>query len=242
MELFDLIFDKEYLDDNLSRIIFRQMVEAIEYCHNNGIIVRDIKPENIMFNPQNNKIKLIDFGFANYIKNDPSNVFCGSYGYSPPEIYMEKEYYGQTSDIWSLGVVLYIMLQGRNPFDIIDENDHCLVEHDNCYDENSDNNYSDDHDGDHCDIERCKKIAERTINTNITFYSHPQINENAKKLIIGILQKEPSKRLTIEQIKNTPILIKIGTETNFWVENSKIKVSNNFEKGVGHEAGYEIEE
>ena len=117
--------------------IFNQIVQAIAYCHSKNICHRDIKLENILIK-KNDEVKIIDFGFA--IKNDTNTynkLLCGTPSYMSPEIVNKKKYIAQYSEVWTLGVLLFVMLYGRFPFkgknekDLfmkIKEGDLCLPE------------------------------------------------------------------------------------------------------------------
>jgi len=121
-DLFDRInekAEKRYSEED-ARPLFRQMVSALDYCHQNRIVHRDLKPENVMIDAQGN-VKLIDFGFANlFHPRDHLTTNCGSPLYAAPEIVQARPYIGPEVDIWSLGIVLYAMLVGALPFE--DEN------------------------------------------------------------------------------------------------------------------------
>ncbi len=99
--------------------IFCQAVSAVEYCHSNGVSHRDLKLENIILTDQR-KIKLIDFGFSVLIKNEGKlTMFCGTPTYMAPEIIGRPEYEGPPTDVWALGVILYVLLCGQFPFNSI---------------------------------------------------------------------------------------------------------------------------
>ncbi|CAH2008396.1 unnamed protein product [Acanthoscelides obtectus] len=101
--------------------IFKQVVDAVHYLHNLDVAHRDIKCENV-FLTQKGSAKLGDFGFSRYCKDKAgedlmSNTFCGSKAYAAPEILRGQFYDPKKYDIWSLGVVLYVMLTATMPFD-----------------------------------------------------------------------------------------------------------------------------
>lgn len=97
--------------------VFRQMMSAMEYCHSFNICHRDLKPENILLS-QTGEVKIIDFGMAALHQNDKKlRTSCGSPHYAAPELLKAKTYRGDKTDIWSMGVILFAMLEQRLPFD-----------------------------------------------------------------------------------------------------------------------------
>ena len=89
---------------------------GISFCHKKNVVHRDIKLENILLD-ENNKIRIIDFGFSIQIpKTRKLNIFCGTPSYMAPEITKKQEYIGHLVDIWALGILLYCMLAGNFPF------------------------------------------------------------------------------------------------------------------------------
>ncbi|XP_059060849.1 testis-specific serine/threonine-protein kinase 3-like [Achroia grisella] len=120
--LLDIIRKDQHIDEMRGRRWFRQLVEAVDYCHDRGVVHRDIKCENLLMDHGLN-IKLSDFGFARGHMKPKNGVFslsetfCGSYAYASPEILKGVPYRPQDSDIWSMGVVLYAIVYGRLPFD-----------------------------------------------------------------------------------------------------------------------------
>lgn len=100
------------------RAITQQLVAAVSYLHSKGIVHRDIKADNILIFADTQTIKLADFGFADRIKADQPHFtnFPGTLAYSPPEVLMGKPHLGPPRDMWSLGVLIYILLTGRYPF------------------------------------------------------------------------------------------------------------------------------
>ena len=96
---------------------YHQIISGLEYIHQCGIAHRDFKPENILLTNDNTILKIIDFGLSNsYKKNQLLKTACGSPCYAPPEMILEQNYNGDKSDIWSSGIILYLMLCGKLPF------------------------------------------------------------------------------------------------------------------------------
>ena len=98
------------------------MLAGLECAHNQSISHRDMKPENIIYNPATGVAKIIDFGFA-CISKDKLKVFCGTPSYMSPEIVGKSSYLGPASDIWACGIILYVMLTGTVPFKATTEKD-----------------------------------------------------------------------------------------------------------------------
>lgn len=118
-DLFDYICKHKKIDEEQACFIYQQLLSSIEYIHKLGIVHRDIKPENILLDNENT-IKLVDFGLSNTYKHGCLvQTACGSPCYAAPEMISGKRYNGLGSDIWSSGVVLYCMLCGFLPFDVI---------------------------------------------------------------------------------------------------------------------------
>jgi non-specific serine/threonine protein kinase len=109
------------LSESIARNIFKQLIETIKYIHNKGIVHRDIKPDNILLNINNN-IKLCDFGVSKEIKKGQLITdSCGTPAFIAPEILLDEPYDPYMTDIWSSGVVLYVMVSGFFPFTGINE-------------------------------------------------------------------------------------------------------------------------
>jgi len=116
-EVYDLIFNVERLKEDEARKIFFQALTAIEFCHKNNIVHRDLKAENLLLDADGN-VKLADFGFGNFYQPGKLlDTWCGSPPYAAPEVFEGKLYEGPHPDIWSLGVVLYVLVCGNFPFD-----------------------------------------------------------------------------------------------------------------------------
>ncbi|XP_054829407.1 serine/threonine-protein kinase SIK1 [Eublepharis macularius] len=116
-EMFDHLTSHGHLSESEARKKFWQILSAVEYCHSHHIVHRDLKTENLLLDANMN-IKLADFGFGNFYKSgEPLSTWCGSPPYAAPEVFEGKEYEGPHLDIWSLGVVLYVLVCGSLPFD-----------------------------------------------------------------------------------------------------------------------------
>jgi serine/threonine protein kinase len=118
-ELFDRIVKKNFFCEQEAKVNFLQIMAAIRYCHDRNIAHRDLKPENLLFQHggDNAPLKLADFGLSRMLKEDEllHNV-CGTPGYVAPEVLDASPSYGVAVDMWSAGVVLYILLCGYPPF------------------------------------------------------------------------------------------------------------------------------
>ncbi|XP_046665420.1 serine/threonine-protein kinase SIK2-like isoform X2 [Homalodisca vitripennis] len=105
------------MTESAARRKFWQILSAVEYCHNRRVVHRDLKAENLLMDANMN-IKIADFGFSNYYTpGEQLATWCGSPPYAAPEVFEGKKYTGPEIDIWSLGVVLYVLVCGALPFD-----------------------------------------------------------------------------------------------------------------------------
>ena len=124
-ELYEGLVKMSNFNEFKCAFILNQIISAVYYLHSNNIVHRDIKPENILISNSNKdllSIKLIDFGSCNYIKkNENFTLKVGSPYYIAPEVL--KHDYNNKCDIWSIGVILYILLVGYPPFKAKNKND-----------------------------------------------------------------------------------------------------------------------
>ena len=116
-ELFDYIVQHGRMKEAEARRFFQQMLCAVEYCHRHKIVHRDLKPENLLLD-ENLNVKIADFGLSNIMTDGNFlKTSCGSPNYAAPEVIGGKLYAGPEVDVWSCGVILYVLLVGRLPFD-----------------------------------------------------------------------------------------------------------------------------
>lgn len=116
-QLLDYIVSHGSLNEKYARKFARGIALALNYCHKNNVVHRDLKIENIMIN-QKGDIKIIDFGLSNlYMPKNLLKTYCGSLYFAAPELLSAKPYVGPEVDVWSFGVVLYVLVCGKVPFD-----------------------------------------------------------------------------------------------------------------------------
>ena len=184
--LFSFVKKRRKLSEKTAKFLFRQIILGIKHIHSKKIVHRDIKLENILID-LNNNIKICDFGIGQILKNEKQLLYdkCGTPMYMAPEILLSsknKGYEGYPVDIWSSGISLYIMLSGTLPFNLKNNESSEMSE-------DSNNNI---------------ELQQSIINKEPKKID--KISDEAKDLLKGLLNKNPHKRLTIEQILNHPWL------------------------------------
>lgn len=186
-ELFNYIGENGGCEEMIVVHIFRQIVAALWYCHRLNIYHRDLKPENILLDRESMTIKLVDFGMAALQpKGKKLTTPCGSPHYAAPEVIKTQSYDGGKADVWSCGVVLFVLLTGTPPFN---------------------------HDGHDAEHENLKPLF-RAI-TRADYVMPDNISSEAKDLIRAILIPDPKHRISIDKIWDHPFMRKYDRELDF---------------------------
>ena len=116
-QMLDYIISHGRLKEKQARKFARQIASALDYCHRNSIVHRDLKIENILIS-KTGDIKIIDFGLSNlFSPRFLLKTFCGSLYFAAPELLQARQYTGPEVDVWSFGIVLYVLVCGKVPFD-----------------------------------------------------------------------------------------------------------------------------
>ncbi|CAK9164108.1 unnamed protein product [Ilex paraguariensis] len=117
-ELFDKVA-KGKLKEDVARKYFQQLINAVDFCHSRGVYHRDLKPENLLLD-ENENLKVSDFGLSAFAESKRQDgllhTTCGTPAYVAPEVINRKGYDGVKADIWSCGVILFVLLAGYLPF------------------------------------------------------------------------------------------------------------------------------
>ncbi|XP_028781983.1 CBL-interacting serine/threonine-protein kinase 6-like [Neltuma alba] len=169
-ELFNKIA-RGRLREDVARVYFQQLISAIDFCHSRGVYHRDLKPENLLLDEDGN-LKVTDFGlstFAEHLRQDGLlHTTCGTPAYVAPEVIGRKGYDGAKTDIWSCGVILFVLLAGFLPF----QDDNLMAMY--------------------------RKIYRGD------FKCPPWFSSDARRLITKLLDPNPSTRINISKIMDSP--------------------------------------
>ncbi|XP_073269864.1 calcium-dependent protein kinase 8-like [Primulina huaijiensis] len=178
-ELFDRIVARGHYSERAAAAVMKTIVEVVQICHQHGVMHRDLKPENFLFanKKETAPLKAIDFGLSVFFKHgERFNEIVGSPYYMAPEVL--KRNYGPEVDVWSAGVILYILLCGVPPF------------------------WAETEQG----------VAQAIIRSVVDFKRDPwpKVSDNAKDLVKKMLDPDPSRRYTAQQVLEHP-----------WLQNAK---------------------
>jgi len=214
--LFSFVKKRRKLSEKTAKFLFRQIILGIKYIHEQNIVHRDIKLENLLID-LNNNVKICDFGIGRKLQNKKQLLHdqCGTLMYMAPEILLsskEKGYEGFPVDIWSAGISLYIMLSGTLPFNYKKKKKHK-------------NNGEEDDDEEEEEEESISSSKSKSKKDDDNFelqynivYKEPKhiekISDEARDLLKGLLNKDPKKRFTCEQILNHPWLYNFKEKNN----------------------------
>lgn len=116
VDMFDYVDKNGVLSDTDAANVIRQLVKVCYYLASQGVDHRDIKDENILYNPRTKKVKLIDFGSASILTPQPYVAYQGTDVYLPPEYFLHQSYCPLPACVWALGCLAYVLLNGDCPF------------------------------------------------------------------------------------------------------------------------------
>ena len=201
-DLFSLIRSKHHLTEIESCKYFQQIINGVEYIHLSNITHRDLKPENILLDDNNKRIVITDFGLSILSEkyNNELTTPCGTLSYAPPEILLGNKYNGIYSDIWSCGIILYVMLVGNLPCEEKERNliYQNIITHNYYYPENLSSDAIDL-------LEHLLKIKPEERYSFDEIKAHPWFNLNKVKLNLGLLSlvhKIPIDSRILEKAQN----------------------------------------
>jgi len=187
-DLFEYVAQQHRLDEREAVYLFRQIIAALLYCHRIRIHHRDLKPENILLDLNTLEVKLVDFGMAALQpQGGLLTTPCGSPHYAAPEVIAIKAYDGSKADVWSCGVILFVLLTGYPPFN---------------FPPDPHNKMSED--------KKLKSLFQTICRAEYKLPS--SLSVEARDLISRIFVAEPGNRISIEQMWHHPLLHKYDVE------------------------------
>jgi len=176
-ELFEFLAFTGCFEEAITRTYFHQLIAGVQTCHSKDVAHRDLKPENLLLDDKF-VLKLADFGFSNTFSSSQALNFteCGTLGYMAPEMFKNKGYDPRKADIWACGVIVFIMLAGFPPFQKPNTTDWWFQK-----------------------LQSNRHALFWQAHTRNAYFS-----ESTKDFINKILQPDPAKRITIDDIKKHP--------------------------------------
>ncbi|TVU31653.1 hypothetical protein EJB05_23349 [Eragrostis curvula] len=179
-ELFEKICSAGRFSEDESRYFFQQLISGVSYCHSMEICHRDLKLENTLLDGSPTpRVKICDFGYSkSALLHSKPKSTVGTPAYIAPEVLSRKEYDGKVADVWSCGVTLYVMLVGSYPFE------------------------------DPEDPRNFRKTISRILGVQYSIPDYVRISSDCRRLLSQIFVADPSKRITIPEIKQHPWFLK----------------------------------
>lgn len=179
-ELFKKICDAGRFSEDEARFFFQQLISGVSYSHSMEICHRDLKLENTLLDGSPTpRLKICDFGYSKSgLLHSQPKSTVGTPAYIAPEVLTRKEYDGKIADVWSCGVTLYVMLVGAYPFE------------------------------DPEDPKNLRKTIARIMSAQYSIPDYVRVSADCRHLLSRIFVTNPSKRITIPEIKNHPWFLK----------------------------------
>jgi len=182
-DMFEYVVKKNGLREDEARWFFQQLIVGMDYCHNMGVVNRDIKLENTLLDASPKPLlKICDFGYSKHeLMHSQPKSKVGTPGYIAPEVILNKHYDGKIADIWSCGVMLYVMLVGAYPFERQEDKGN---------------------------PQKLQAMITRILKVEYTIPSYVKISDECRDMMQKILVAEPEKRITVDGIKRHPWFLK----------------------------------
>lgn len=179
-ELFERICNAGRFSEDEARYFFQQLISGVSYCHSMQICHRDLKLENTLLDGSPApRLKICDFGYSkSSLLHSRPKSTVGTPAYIAPEVLARREYDGKMADVWSCGVTLYVMLVGAYPFE------------------------------DPQDPKNFRKTINRIVAVQYSIPDYVHISQDCKHLLSRIFVANPSRRITIKDIKSHPWFLK----------------------------------
>ncbi|KAH0456821.1 hypothetical protein IEQ34_014728 [Dendrobium chrysotoxum] len=199
--------EDEVLRFTLESFFFQQLISGVSYCHSMEICHRDLKLENTLLDGSPApRVKICDFGYSkSALLHSQPKSTVGTPAYIAPEVLSRKEYDGKIADVWSCGVTLYVMLVGSYPFEEPD------------------------------DPKNFRKTISRILAVQYSIPEYVRVSADCRQLLSRIFVSNPSKRITIPDIKKNPWFLKN-------LPRELADGEKNFEKGYGDNEMQSVEE
>ncbi|XP_027182709.1 serine/threonine-protein kinase SAPK3-like [Coffea eugenioides] len=194
-ELFAKICSAGRFSEDEARFFFQQLISGVSYCHSMEICHRDLKLENTLLDGSPTpRLKICDFGYSKSgLLHSQPKSAVGTPAYIAPEVLSRKEYDGKIADVWSCGVTLYVMLVGAYPFEDPD------------------------------DPRNFRKTIARIMSAQHSIPDYVRVSADCRQLLSRIFVTNPSKRITIPEIKQHPWFLKNLPKELIEVEKAKNK-------------------